>query len=95
MSAEATAIEPRDGGYAVTFGDGEGDHIQARSVVIAAGVRYRRLPIERLEEFEGVSIYYAATIAEAQHVRRRSRRRRRRRQLGRAGDAVSCPSTCR
>ena len=88
VSAEATAIEPRDGGYAVTFGDGEGDHIQARSVVIAAGVRYRRLPIERLEEFEGVSIYYAATIAEAQHVRRRSRRRRRRRQLGRAGDAV-------
>ncbi len=65
VSAEATAIEPRDGGYAVTFGDGEGDHIQARSVVIAAGVRYRRLPIERLEEFEGVSIYYAATIAEA------------------------------
>jgi thioredoxin reductase (NADPH) len=65
VSAEATAIEPRDGGYAVAFGDGEGDHIQARSVVIAAGVRYRRLPIERLEEFEGVSIYYAATIAEA------------------------------
>jgi thioredoxin reductase (NADPH) len=65
VSAEATAIEPRDGGYAVRFGDGEGDHIQARSVVIAAGVRYRRLPIEGLEEFEGVSIYYAATIAEA------------------------------
>lgn len=66
VSAEATAIEPRDGGYAVTFGDGERDHIHARSVVIAAGVRYRRLPIERLEEFEGVSIYYAATIPEAQ-----------------------------
>ncbi len=65
VSAEATAIEPRDGGYAVTCGDGEGDHIHARSVVIAAGVQYRRLPIERLEEFEGVSIYYAATIAEA------------------------------
>ena len=65
VSAEATAIKPRDGGYAVTFGDGEGDHIQARSVVIAAGVRYRRLSIERLEEFEGASIYYAATIAEA------------------------------
>jgi thioredoxin reductase (NADPH) len=65
VSAEAMAIEPRDGGYAVTYGDGERDWIQARSVVIAAGVRYRRLPIERLEEFEGVSIYYAATIAEA------------------------------
>jgi thioredoxin reductase (NADPH) len=68
VSAEATAIEPRDGGYAVTFGDGEGDHIQARRVVIAAGVRYRRLPIERLEEFEGVSIYYAATIADGVSV---------------------------
>jgi thioredoxin reductase (NADPH) len=65
VSAEAMAIEPRDGGYAVTYGDGEADWIQARSVVIAAGVRYRRLPIKRLEEFEGISIYYAATIAEA------------------------------
>jgi thioredoxin reductase (NADPH) len=33
--------------------------------VIATGVRYRRLAIPRLEEFEGVSVYYAATQVEA------------------------------
>ncbi|MEA2231088.1 MAG: thioredoxin reductase [Solirubrobacteraceae bacterium] len=64
VSAEATAIEPRAGGYAVTYGDG--DTVQARSVVIATGARYRKLPIPRLEDFEGISIYYAATVAEAQ-----------------------------
>ncbi|MEA2150027.1 MAG: thioredoxin reductase, partial [Solirubrobacteraceae bacterium] len=64
VSAEATAIEPSANGYAVTCGSG--DPIHARSVVIATGVRYRRLPIARLEELEGISVYYAATIAEAQ-----------------------------
>jgi thioredoxin reductase (NADPH) len=64
VSAEAMAIEPRGGGYAVTYGDG--DSVHARSVVIASGVHYRRLPVPRLEEFEGVSVHYAATIGEAQ-----------------------------
>jgi thioredoxin reductase (NADPH) len=65
VSAEATGIEPHDGGYAVTYGDG--DHqVHARSIVIATGVRYRRLPIPRIEEFEGISIHHAATIGEAQ-----------------------------
>jgi thioredoxin reductase (NADPH) len=64
VSAEATAIEPSGHGYAVTYGDG--DMIHARSVVIATGVRYRRLPIARLEDFEGIAVYYAATITEAQ-----------------------------
>ncbi|HEV7807211.1 MAG TPA: FAD-dependent oxidoreductase [Solirubrobacteraceae bacterium] len=64
VSAEATAIAPSATGYAVTCTDG--DTIHARSVVIATGVRYRKLPIARLEELEGVAVYYAATIAEAQ-----------------------------
>ncbi|MDX6619929.1 MAG: thioredoxin reductase, partial [Gaiellales bacterium] len=64
VSAEATAIEPSGHGYSVTYGDG--DMIHARSVVIATGVRYRRLPIARLEDFEGIAVYYAATITEAQ-----------------------------
>ena len=37
----------------------------ARAVVIATGVQYRRLPLDRLEEFEGAGIYYAATDVEA------------------------------
>jgi thioredoxin reductase (NADPH) len=65
VPAEATAIAARDGGYDVTFGDDD-ESVRARSVVVACGVRYRRLPIARLEELEGVSVYYAATLMEAQ-----------------------------
>jgi thioredoxin reductase (NADPH) len=39
--------------------------ITARSVVIATGARYRRLRVPRAEFFEQVSIYYAASQAEA------------------------------
>jgi thioredoxin reductase (NADPH) len=45
------------------FDDGSG--VQARAVVMAMGARYRRLSLDRLEEFEGVSVFYAATPAEA------------------------------
>jgi len=38
----------------------------ARSVIAASGARYRRLEVPGLERFEGVSVHYAATEAEAQ-----------------------------
>jgi thioredoxin reductase (NADPH) len=64
VPAEATGIEPcEDGSYVVQFGDA--GPARARTVVIATGVHYRRLAIPRLEEFEGVSVYYAATQVEA------------------------------
>ncbi|GLZ55570.1 FAD-dependent oxidoreductase [Actinomycetospora sp. NBRC 106378] len=44
----------------------EGGAISARTLVIATGCRYRRLPVPRLEEFEQTSVYYAATLVEAQ-----------------------------
>jgi thioredoxin reductase (NADPH) len=34
-------------------------------VIAASGARYRRLDVDRLERFEGVSVHYAATEAEA------------------------------
>lgn len=37
----------------------------AKAVVIALGVQYRKLPLDRLEEFEGVGVFYAATDLEA------------------------------
>jgi thioredoxin reductase (NADPH) len=43
-----------------------GDSATGRAVVIATGARYRRLDVPRLEEFEGVGVYYAATQVEAQ-----------------------------
>jgi thioredoxin reductase (NADPH) len=42
-----------------------GERIQARAVVIATGARYRRLGVERLEEYEGSSIHYWASPLEA------------------------------
>jgi thioredoxin reductase (NADPH) len=64
IPAYATGLEQRDGHYAVTFDDGTA--LAARTLVIATGARYRRLDVPRLEEFEGTSVYYAATLTEAQ-----------------------------
>jgi thioredoxin reductase (NADPH) len=56
-------------GFCLTLEDG--DTICARSVLIATGVQYRRLPIDRLEQLEGAGIYYAATDMEARFCRER------------------------
>jgi thioredoxin reductase (NADPH) len=47
----------------VTLSDGS--EVSARSIVIASGARYRKLNLERWEDFEGNGIYYAATELEA------------------------------
>ncbi len=45
----------------------EDDHeIAARAVLLATGADYRRLPVAGLEEYEGVSVFYAAGPPEAQ-----------------------------
>jgi thioredoxin reductase (NADPH) len=44
----------------------DGVSITSRAVLIATGAHYLKLPVPRLEEFEGVSVYYAATPVEAQ-----------------------------
>lgn len=50
--------------YALEIGDGE--RLPARSVIIATGAEYRRLPLGGLPRFEGAGVYYAATFMEAQ-----------------------------
>ena len=40
--------------------------IIARAVVIATGAEYRRLPLDDLADYEGVSVFYAAGPPEAQ-----------------------------
>ncbi|PJI92611.1 thioredoxin reductase (NADPH) [Yoonia maricola] len=47
----------------------DGTEVCAKSVVVATGVQYRRLSIPRLEDFEGIGIYYAATDVEARYCR--------------------------
>ena len=42
-----------------------GERARARAIVIATGARYRRLGVERLEEFEGSSVHYWASPLEA------------------------------
>jgi thioredoxin reductase (NADPH) len=63
VPAEAAGLELRNGHYVVRLDDGES--VSARSVVIATGVRYRKLEAKRMEEFESASVYYAATLMEA------------------------------
>jgi len=41
-----------------------GEIVKARSVVIATGAQYRRLGVDRLEEFEGSSVHYWASPLE-------------------------------
>ena len=54
----------RDGdAYTVALGDGP--TIRARTVVIATGANYRRLPLPNMRRFEGAGVYYAATEMEA------------------------------
>jgi len=43
-----------------------GAHVLARAVIIATGAEYRRLALANLAQFEGVGVYYGATIVEAQ-----------------------------
>ena len=48
--------------------DGAG-RIAARTVIIATGAAYRRLPLSNLAHFEGAGVYYGATFMEAQLCR--------------------------
>jgi thioredoxin reductase (NADPH) len=43
-----------------------GARISTRTVVIATGAQYRKLPLENLSHFEGAGVYYGATFVEAQ-----------------------------
>jgi thioredoxin reductase (NADPH) len=63
VPAEATSIGPDGTAYNVQLDDGTS--ITAISVVLATGARYRRLSVPRMDHFEKMSVYYAASQAEA------------------------------
>jgi thioredoxin reductase (NADPH) len=58
------ALEPGNGRHLVRLE--EDREIAARAVLLATGAQYRRLPVEGLAEFEGMSVFYAAGAPEAQ-----------------------------
>jgi thioredoxin reductase (NADPH) len=66
LAVPAGAIELRStrGRHEIKLSNGE--IVTGRTVVIATGAQYRRLDVDRLDEFEGVGVYYAATQAEGQ-----------------------------
>src|SRR6187200_179687 len=44
----------------------DGARISTRTIVIATGAQYRKLPLENLSRFEGAGVYHGATFVEAQ-----------------------------
>jgi thioredoxin reductase (NADPH) len=60
----AVSLEPGNGTHRIGL---DGDRtIVARAVLIATGADYRRIPCKSLEEYEGLSVFYAAGPPEAQ-----------------------------
>jgi thioredoxin reductase (NADPH) len=60
----ALALEPGDGAHQIELEDGY--VVVARAIVIATGADYRRLPVSGLEDYEGLTVFYAAGPPEAQ-----------------------------
>jgi thioredoxin reductase (NADPH) len=61
----AKALEPANGDGRHLVRLEEGNEIAARAVLLATGAEYRKLPVEGLEDYEGISVYYAAGPPEA------------------------------
>jgi thioredoxin reductase (NADPH) len=61
----ALSLQPGgDGDHVVKL---EGDHeVRAKAVLLATGAEYRKLPVDNLQEYEGLSVFYAAGPPEAQ-----------------------------
>ena len=59
----AVGLSPGSDRHLVTLDAGQ--VVSARAVVIATGAEYRRLPVEGIEQYEGISVFYAAGPPEA------------------------------
>jgi thioredoxin reductase (NADPH) len=60
----ALCLEPGNGRHLVRLEDDK--EVVARAVLLATGAQYRRPPVDRLAEFEGLTVFYAAGAPEAQ-----------------------------
>ena len=66
VARDALGFEQRGPARAVTFGDDSG--IEARSVIVASGVLYRKLTAPGLDELTGRGVYYGAAASDAKSV---------------------------
>jgi thioredoxin reductase (NADPH) len=64
LIARATRIVCDHSPYIVEVENG--NRIPARTVLIATGAQYRKLPLKNLSQFEGAGVYYGATFVERQ-----------------------------
>jgi len=63
-----TTLEAQENGaFRATFENGQ--RVRTGAIVVASGVQYRRLPLERLADFEGSGVYYSATEMEARYCK--------------------------
>jgi thioredoxin reductase (NADPH) len=60
----ALSLERGNGRHLVRLEDDR--EIAARAVLLSTGAQYRRLPVDRLAEFEGLTVFYAAGAPEGQ-----------------------------
>ncbi|RYP87235.1 response regulator [Nocardioides guangzhouensis] len=66
LANDVVGLETRGPVRAVLFGDTE---IEARSVIVATGVSYRRLGASGVDDLTGRGVYYGADASEASQVR--------------------------
>jgi thioredoxin reductase (NADPH) len=67
IARSATALKAGRPAYTVQLDDGQA--ARGRTIIMAAGGRYRRLDLPNLTQFEGAGIYYGATRVEAEVCR--------------------------
>jgi thioredoxin reductase (NADPH) len=65
LARDVVALETRGPIHAVLFGDS--GELEARAVLVATGVSYRRLDAPGIETLSGCGVYYGATASEANH----------------------------
>jgi len=64
MPTEVSSLVCDNGCHKLNLSDGA--EVQAKSILISTGARYKKLGVEGCERFESSGVYYAATVVEAQ-----------------------------
>jgi thioredoxin reductase (NADPH) len=66
LMRDARALRPGDDRHVVELTGGL--EVSAKAVVLATGIRYRRIGAEHLAAFEGAGVYYGASVSEGRAV---------------------------